>query len=150
MRLKIAVVAIIGLAVVDPYPRALCAQEGSRSVWDGVYTEEQVKRGRPRYNEQCASCHGDTLMGGESAPPLAGGEFLANWDGLTAGDLFERIRKTMPQDKPGKLSREVNADILAYILSMNKFPAGDAELPHATERLSQIRIEATKPDRKKE
>lgn len=139
--------AIIALAFVDPCAPELRAQEGSRSVWDGVYSEEQGKRGQPRYNQECASCHGDTLMGGESAPALAGGEFLANWDGLTAGDLFERIRKTMPQNKPGKLSREVTADILAYILSMNKFPAGDTELPHATERLNQIRIEAIKPDK---
>lgn len=121
------------------------AQEATHSVWDGVYTDEQAKRGEALYNRECASCHGDLLTGGESAPPLVGGEFLANWNGLTVGDLFERIRKTMPMNKPGKLTREVNADIVAYLLSFNKFPAGKTELSHNTEFLKQIRIDAEKP-----
>ena len=123
----------------------LHAQDTSRSVWDGVYTQEQMSRGQPLYARECAGCHGPALTGGEMAPPLAGGVFLSNWNGLTVGDLFERIRTTMPLSKPGKLSRDVNADILAYILGMNKFPAGDTELPGKTEMLKQIRIEATKP-----
>ena len=140
--------AIAGLAAIGAFYTTLRAQAPSRSVWDGVYTEEQAKRGQPLYNEQCASCHGDTLGGGESAPALAGGEFLSNWNGLTLGDLFERIRTTMPQNKPGKLSREVNADILAYMLSANQFPAGKTELAHATEVLKEIRLDATKPEKK--
>ena len=124
----------------------LSAQEALHSVWQGVYTSDQSKRGEALYARECASCHGDLLTGGEQAPPLAGGEFLANWDGLTVGDLFERIRKTMPMNKPGKLTREVNADILAFMLAMNKFPGGSTELSHTTEVLNQIRIEATKPN----
>jgi mono/diheme cytochrome c family protein len=117
-------------------------------VWDGVYTAEQARRGQVRYDDQCATCHGDTLGGGESAPPLAGGEFLSNWSGLTAGDLFDRTRSTMPQSKPGSLSREANAEILAYILRMNEFPAGKADLPQASEVLREIKIEAIKPEPK--
>jgi len=79
---------------------------------------------------------------------LAGGEFLSTWNGLTLGDLFERIRISMPQDHPGKLSREQNADILSYILSVNKCPAGKKDLPHQTEILKEIRFEASKPDAK--
>jgi quinoprotein glucose dehydrogenase len=120
------------------------AQESTRSVWDGVYTDEQAGRGKSLYNEHCASCHADTLMGGEMSPPLVGGDFLSNWNGLTLGELFERIRTTMPQNKAGKLSREVNADITAYILSVNKFPAGKAELPHTVEFLKEIRIDSEK------
>src|ERR1700684_3647044 len=122
----------------------LSAQEPTRSVWDGVFTAEQADPGRPLYNQHCSSCHADTLMGGEMSPPLVGGEFLSNWNGLTLGELFERIRTTMPQNKAGKLSREVNADITAYILSVNKFPAGKAELPHTVEFLKQIRIDSEK------
>lgn len=123
---------------------ALVAQEPSRSVWDGVYTQKQADRGQPLYNKHCASCHADTLMGGEMSPPLVGGEFLSNWNGLSLGDLFERIRTTMPQNNAGKLTREVNADITAYILSVNKFPSGKTELPHATEFLKEIRIDSEK------
>ena len=121
----------------------------SRSVWDGVYTAEQAKRGADLYSNECASCHGLALNGGEMAPPLTGGEFLSNWNGLTVGDLFDRIRQTMPADRPGSLNREKDADIVAHILSMNQFPAGSQELERQTEVLKQIRIESTKPNEKK-
>ena len=151
MRAKIAAVAIAGLAAIGTFYSALRAQEapsGPRSVWDGVYTQEQAERGHSLYTQHCTSCHGDALTGGEVAPPLAGGDFLANWNGLTVGDLFERIRRSMPQDDPGRLSRQQNSDVVAYMLSFNKFPAGKTELAHDTELLKQIRIEATKPDPK--
>jgi len=125
---------------------AMLGAQTSRSVWDGVYAEEQAKRGEVLYAKACASCHGVDLAGGEQAPPLAGAAFLANWHGLTAGDLFERIRQTMPQDKPGSLSRPQNADVLAYMFQANRFPAGTTELDRQTEVLKQIRIEAEKPN----
>lgn len=141
VRLMIVAVVTAGLAAMgtsqDPQ---------SRSVWDGVYTEAQAQRGKPLYNQHCASCHAGMLTGGETAPPLAGGDFLSNWNGLTMGDLFERIRKTMPAHAPGKLSREVNADITAYILNVNNYPTGEKELASNTELLKQIRIDATKPN----
>jgi S-disulfanyl-L-cysteine oxidoreductase SoxD len=114
----------------------------TRSVWDGVYTSEQAQRGAALYASNCASCHGTALGGGESAPPLTGGEFSSNWNGLTVGDLFERIRISMPADRPGKLTREQDADILTYMFSVSEFPPGKTELEHQTEVLKQIRIEA--------
>ena len=141
MRVFYAIAVMAALAGV-------CATQGRKSVWDGIYTAEQAKRGQERYNSACASCHGQMLEGGESAPPLAGGEFLSNWGGLTVGELFDRTRSTMPQNKPGSLSREVNAEILAYIFSANQFPAGKIDMPQATEVLKEIKIEATRPERK--
>jgi mono/diheme cytochrome c family protein len=141
--MKIVFAAALLIALVTSL---IGAQEAARSVWDGVYTPEQADRGRPLYNQHCASCHADTLMGGEMSPPLVGGEFMSNWNGLTLGDLFERIRTSMPQNKPGTLSREVNADITAYILSVNKFPAGKTELPHSAEFLREIRIDSEKKE----
>jgi S-disulfanyl-L-cysteine oxidoreductase SoxD len=120
----------------------------SRSVWDGVYSEDQAKRGEAVYQKECASCHADTLIGGGGAAPLTGGTFFSNWNGLTLGDLFDRIRKTMPQGAPGKLTRQQDADVLAYLLSFNKFPAGKTELSRQMEFLKQIRFETTKPDAK--
>lgn len=118
-------------------------------MWDGVFTEEQAKRGEPVYQKECGTCHGDALTGGESAPPLSGGAFLANWNGLTLGDLFDRIRKTMPQTSPGKLTKQQYADVLAFMLSVNKFPAGKAELYKQSEMLREIRFESAKPAAKK-
>jgi S-disulfanyl-L-cysteine oxidoreductase SoxD len=139
MKLRYAIVSVTLLTAV-----AVC-QDTTKSVWDGVFTADQAKRGEAAYNTNCAACHGDQLTGGEMAPPLAGGEFMSNWNGLTVGDLYDRIRTTMPAGKPGKLSREVNADIVSYILAFNKFPAGDQELSHQSEVLKQIKLDAEKP-----
>jgi quinoprotein glucose dehydrogenase len=114
------------------------------SVWDGVYTAEQAKRGADLYANNCGSCHGLELNGGESAPPLTGGEFMSNWNGLTLGDLFERIRGSMPADRPGTLTREQTTNILAHILRVSQFPTGTADLSTRTENLKQIRIEAVR------
>lgn len=121
---------------------AAAIAQTSRSVWDGVYTAEQAKRGLELYSNECASCHGSDLTGGESAPPLAGAGFLSNWTTLTVGDLFERTRVSMPENNPGKLSRAQSADVVAYLLSANRFPDGKMELDKQTEALKQIRIDA--------
>jgi len=136
-------------AILAALAAAAAFSQTQRSVWDGVFSEAQARRGQARYAEQCAACHGDTLAGGESAPPLAGGEFLSNWNGLTVGDLFDRTRSTMPQSKPGSLSREANAEIIAFLLSSNQFPAGKDDLPQASEVLREIKVEAIKPDKRR-
>jgi S-disulfanyl-L-cysteine oxidoreductase SoxD len=131
---------------------AIRAQENTapppKSVWDGAYTKEQADRGRTLYNNDCGLCHGPTLAGSDEVPGLTGGQFLSDWNGLTVGDLFDRIHNSMPADNPGSLSREVDADILAYILSANDFPAGKTELPRRSEVLALIHIDGTKPETK--
>ena len=77
-------------------------------------------------------------------PALTGGAFMANWDGLTLGDLFDRIRISMPADRPGSLSRQEDADVIAYILQFNQFPAGKEELPREVLALKQILFKASK------
>jgi quinoprotein glucose dehydrogenase len=144
MRVRFAV-GILPLAAVFILQVVAGAQPATKSVWDGSYTEAQAARGKDLYSKECGSCHGPELTGGEMAPGLAGGEFLAGWDGLTLGDLFERIRISMPQNSPGSLSGQVNADILAFVLQSNKFPAGQAELPKEAMILKTIKFEAKKP-----
>jgi hypothetical protein len=55
----------------------------------------------------------------------------------------------MPQDKPERLTRREKADILAYVLNFNKFPAGKNELRHQAEWLNQIQFVETRPERNK-
>ena len=116
----------------------------SRSVRDGVYTDDQQKRGRAQFSEKCAMCHNEDLSGGEVAPALFGGNFMANWNGLTVGDLFERIRLSMPQDNPDRLNAQQRADVIALILSANGFPTGSKELDSKVEFLKEIKIEPKK------
>ncbi|HLA89102.1 MAG TPA: cytochrome c [Gemmatimonadaceae bacterium] len=143
MNAGIAIVAIIALGVLGGLCSALRAQE-TRSVWDGVYTEEQARRGAVLFDRECASCHGPAGAGGGMSPALTGAAFSANYDGLRVGDLFERNRRTMPVGKEGQLSRQQTADITAYMLECNKFPAGPEELPTEAQALNQIRYIATK------
>jgi mono/diheme cytochrome c family protein len=124
---------------------AVLLAQTTRSVWDGVYTADQAKRGHEVYAKECASCHGSDLTGGESAPALAGPGFLSNWTTLTVGDLFERTRVSMPENDPGTLSRAQIADVIAYLLSANRFPEGKIELDKQAEVLKQIRIDAEAP-----
>jgi hypothetical protein len=51
----------------------------------------------------------------------------------------------MPLDKPGRLSRQINADITAYLLNRNQFPNGQGELIPDIQALKQIRIEPKRP-----
>src|SRR5436309_5117858 len=102
MRFKIEALAIAALAAAGAFYSTVRAQpapppqeeseQTSRSVWDGVYTEEQSRRGETLSRKECATCHGVGLTGGEAAPALSGDAFLSNWNGLTVGDLFDRIR----------------------------------------------------------
>lgn len=133
------------LLVIAGAVSAAAAQSTTRSVWDGIYTEAQAKRGFTVYHQHCASCHGPSLEGGEAAGPLVGPIFTSNWNGVTVGDMFERTRISMPLDKPGTLSRQNMADVLAFVFSENKFPMGKAELARQPEMLKQIRFEAVKP-----
>jgi hypothetical protein len=77
-------------------------------------------------------------------PPLTGAGFMSNWDGLTVGDLVDRIRISMPLNRPGALSRQQNADVVSYILRFNQFPAGKEELPRDVQALKQILFKASK------
>jgi len=124
---------------------AAVAQDGGRSVWQGIYTNEQADRGAGLYAQRCGACHGAALNGTGEAPPLVGGEFVSHWDTLTVGDLYDRVRTTMPQNDPMSMTREEYADVLAYVLKNNGFPAGTRELDKRSEVLATIGITAEKP-----
>ena len=124
---------------------ALAVGAQKTTVWDGVYTDEQATRGEAVYGEHCVRCHGANLQGnGEGAQPLTGATFTSTWNGVTLGALFDRVRLSMPQDKPGTLTRQQAADLLAFILRANKFPAGKRELVRQTDLLNAITFQAEK------
>ena len=136
MKFAIPIAAILSLTAAPP-----------SSVWDGVYTDAQAGRGKAGYAQFCAMCHVDNLEGSGQIPPLAGPEFLKNWDGQTLADLFDKMQETMPADAPGKLSHEQNADILSFLLQFNKFPSGSTELKYDPALLKNIPFEAKKPSK---
>ena len=146
MKFTVAVAALFGMIVLGASgSRGSVVAQGAKTQWDGVYTADQAKRGEGLYSQYCASCHGPDLTGGEMAPGLTGGEFQSNWNDLSLGELFERMRISMPQNAPGSLSRQQDADILAYVLFKGNYPAGQTELPTQTEVLSTIKFVSAKP-----
>ena len=123
------------------------AAPAATSTWSGVYTEAQAKLGLDTYTKTCSECHLDDLAGDGFAPSLKGPEFMNNWNGLSVGELFDRIRVSMPPTNPNSVSAKEKTDIVAYLLEQNGFPTGTTELASEIEALKLIKFEATKPGR---
>jgi mono/diheme cytochrome c family protein len=100
-----------------------------------IYTASQARRGQSIYQRNCITCH--------TASAYSGAAFRRVWAGKSPFDLWEQIRTSMPQDNPGRLKPGEYADIVAYLLRLNGYPAGETELPADAEKLQQLRIAPT-------
>ena len=139
---------VLVLAALALAPLLAGAQDPvSAGSW---YTAEQAERGRQSYLAHCAECHARDLNARAiyielyGYPALRGTWFLDRWQGESVHTLYQLIRHTMPLDAPGTLAGETYADIVAFILQGNGFPAGDMELPPGNldqERLRGMFIE---------
>lgn len=129
-------VAAFGLAAA-----AVVAVAGqTKTVWDGVYSDAQAGRGKQAYITHCAECHNEGLQGGDLAPALKGEDFLLRWNDKSMAEFFERTQKTMPQNNPNGLMPQETADIIAYVLQVNRMPGGAADLPADAAALKAIAI----------
>jgi cytochrome c len=127
------------------------AQPAPTTVWDGVYSEAQARRGEQVFKTECSYCHKEDLSGGfiddglGRAPALAGkrafdSSFMDRWAGQTVGDLVATIAATMPQKRPASLTLENYVDVATYLLSKNDVPHGASDLPGDVDALGQIAI----------
>ena len=111
-------------------PEAAVAPEASS---DGsFYTSRQATRCDGLFRDNCVSCH--------SASEFAGASFQRRWRNRAVGDIYEFVLYSMPDDNPGGLPEQTYADIVAYLLSLNDFPAGDSELPTSLEALMMMKM----------
>lgn len=94
-----------------------------------MYSAAQAVRGEETYQQFCAACHGAQLQGTPAAP-LTGEAFRGRWeDGKhTLDDLYYIVRSLMPNNAPGSLSKSQYADVVAFILKVNRYPAGEEDL----------------------
>jgi cytochrome c5 len=138
-----------GIAARSPTPTqdqaASQVQPKAQTIWSGVYTEAQAYRGEKVADTTCMGCHGAGFIGGDSGPKLVGGKFLEDWDRQSVADLFDWIREKMPEDAPGTLSKPNVSAAIAYILKVNKMPAGKQDLSIEREVLANILIVNEKP-----
>jgi mono/diheme cytochrome c family protein len=118
-----ALVPVLALAVAI----AAHAQEGGKTVADGVYTDAQAARGAAVYDAACAGCH-RTDLGGGTGPALRDERFARAFAGKDLKTLFTKTATTMPRGAPGSLGDNVYLDIVAHLLKENGFPSGSSEL----------------------
>lgn len=118
------------------------AAEVPTSTQAGVYTAQQAARGRNVYAGICSSCH--------STSTHTGAPFFSRWGGQPISELYGLISETMPQMEPASLSKQEYIDVVAYLLQLNRMPAGEKELTADPALLRAIRIDtaaAAPPDR---
>lgn len=128
--LVIAGAVAIACALV---PQSAASQEGPlKSTQDGVFSEDQARRGEETFQKVCAACH---------LPEQFGETFIQSWAGATVGDLYDLISSLMPEDQPGSLEPEEYVAVLSYIFKMNGLPPGPVALDERREILGSIRIE---------
>lgn len=132
-RARIWPLLALGLFARTASAQAAADSSASGSALLGAYSEEQARRGRTAYEKNCTSCHAPTAYTGVA--------FRRAWVGRPVFELWEQIRTTMPNDAPGRLKPEQYADIVAYLLKLNGYPAGSTSLPAEAQRLQRILIE---------
>jgi mono/diheme cytochrome c family protein len=106
-------------------PAAAPAASGS-----GVFTLAQAARGRDVYAGTCKSCH--------TPADQAGSSFNQLWRGRPLSQLYTYVATKMPQNDPGSLSPNDAADVVSYLLFINKLPVGATELPPDADSLAHI------------
>lgn len=118
------------------------AQEGDAepvAASSGVYLEEQAVLGAAVFAQRCAGCHGAELAGG-FGPRLA--PLASFWHGRSLSELYSFVAQNMPFDAPGSLSAAEYAQVVAFVLERNGYPAGAAELLPDAQELSRFVIDA--------
>jgi mono/diheme cytochrome c family protein len=118
------------------------AQETTKTVADGVYTDAQASRGAIVYASACSGCHRADL-GGATGPALRDQRFAREFAGKDLKTLFTKTATTMPRNAPNSLGDNVYLDIVAHLLKENGFAAGSQEL--TTDALDAIRVVPGRP-----
>jgi alcohol dehydrogenase (cytochrome c) len=99
----------------------------------------QLALARTAYAQNCAACHGSSMVAGQFAPNLKGPAFLAKWGEAPLGDLDQYIRSSMPPGNAGGLSDSAYTAIAALILHEN---GGTAARPLSTSDLASLTLPA--------
>ena len=95
-----------------------------------LYTTDQALAGEGAFMAHCAACHGTNLHG-VSAPGVAGNDFLktAKGNGWTLEVIRTLVFTMMPLNAAGTLPPVQYAQIMAYLLAANCYPAGSTPFP---------------------
>lgn len=97
---------------------------------DGVYTKAQADGAKALYDKVCLDCHPFTVAEKKKPKDIPLGEepFIEEWEGRSVRELISIIALTMPNDGSAVVTDEEAADLVAYILQRNNYPAGSTPL----------------------
>ncbi|HVZ20848.1 MAG TPA: cytochrome c [Vicinamibacterales bacterium] len=141
---KTALFLVCGMALAGAAYTSVGAQTPA-TVNDGIYTTAQADRGKKVYDDNCAGCHGPELKGTDTGgPTLNGPDFISGYKDGNASALYNKISMDMPSNAPGSLNPDQYADVLAYVLSVNKYPAGQTEIPKDGAGLNAVKMATPK------
>jgi mono/diheme cytochrome c family protein len=135
--LSVLILAIGGCLMSPALAGAQSADTTALTSLSGVYTPEQVTKGKDIAAAACLSCHKPAEHSGQRF-----------WDTLvnrSVWDFFSYLKKDMPQDNPGSLGDEDYAAVVSYIFSLNSMPSGAKPLPTDSVSLSKIKVVAPAP-----
>jgi mono/diheme cytochrome c family protein len=140
-RIHLIAGAAFALALGYAMTSATRAQEGEAPIYSGVFSVEQVARGKAAFEANCARCHRANLEGTERGPALKGDNFWSHWENETLATLFTKVRDNMPPNFTGaELEPQTKLDIVTYLLSSNEFPTGRGELKPDRDALDELQI----------
>lgn len=108
--------------------------EAELTTNDNIYTKKQAKSGESLYKDHCLLCHDKKYF-----RPV----FKA-WEGQSLATFFLVMNASMPESNPGSLTTKEYIDIMAYMLSLNRYASGEKELSAASETLNLITIASRK------
>ena len=134
-RLLVAAGTLTALALTATLSGVEVRAEQAKNASEGIYTKEQASRGLTLYDTSCASCH--------ELGKFKGTEFANAWTDKPLADLHTAVL-SMPMDAPGSMKPQEYADIIAYFLSINDYPAGTTELAGTEAAIKAIKLDAKK------
>lgn len=108
----------------------VAAQNGEAKP--GVVPAAQAANGENVFKIRCLECHGTS--------DFTKLDFARAWDDRPLIELYEKIRSTMPDDKPGTLLPQEYLDVTLYIYKLNGAAEGPGEIKPDSSAMKAVKF----------
>ena len=110
-------------------PAAVAAQ--APEAKPGLVPKAQAANGENVFKVRCAECH--------ATSDFTKVDFARGFDDRPLFELYEKIRSTMPDDKPGTFLPQEYLDVSLYIYKLNGAEEGEGEIKPEEEAMKAVR-----------